>query len=98
MKYIVDIDGTICNNTHGDYENAQSFVDRISYLNSLYEAGNEIHYWTARGSNSGLNWLELTVSQLKQWNVKYTSVKVGKPAYDVWIDDKAFNANTYSYK
>ena len=98
MKYIVDIDGTICNNTHGDYENAQPFIDRINYFNSLYEAGNEIHYWTARGSNSGLDWLELTVSQLKQWNVKYTSVKVGKPAYDVWIDDKAFNANTYSYK
>ena len=82
MKYIVDIDGTICNNTYGDYENAQPFVDRISYLNSLYDNGNEIHYWTARGSNSGLDWLELTVSQLKQWNVKYASVKVGKPAYD----------------
>jgi len=98
MKYIIDIDGTICNNTHGYYENAQPFIDRISYLNSLYDNDNEIHYWTARGSNSGLDWLELTTNQLKQWNVKYTSVKVGKPAYDVWIDDKAFNADTYSYK
>lgn len=98
MKYIVDVDGTICNNTHGEYNLAQPFADRIDYFNSLYDVGHEIHYWTARGSNSGLDWLELTIKQLQQWGVRYTSAKVGKPAYDVWIDDKAFNANTYLYK
>jgi hypothetical protein len=98
MKYIVDIDGTICNNTYGKYDIAQPFVDRINYFNGLYDAGHEIHYWTARGSNSSLDWLELTMKQLQQWGVRYTSAQVGKPAYDVWIDDKAFNANTYLYK
>lgn len=98
MKYIVDIDGTICNNTYGDYANAQPKMNRIEYFNQLYDAGNEIHYWTARGSNTGIDWTVLTVQQLVDWNVKYTTAKTGKPAYDVWVDDKAFNSETYSYE
>jgi hypothetical protein len=95
MKYIVDIDGTICTNTSGDYTNAEPYLQRIEYFNMLYDAGNEIHYWTARGGNSGKDWLELTLEQLNNWGVKYTTAKTGKPAYDVWIDDKAFNVGTY---
>jgi hypothetical protein len=95
MKYIVDIDGTICTNTNGDYPNAEPYMTRIEYFNGLYDAGNEIHYWTARGSNSGKEWLELTLKQLNDWGVKYTTAKTGKPAYDIWIDDKAFNVDRY---
>ena len=95
MKYIIDIDGTICTSTNGDYPNAEPYKQRIEYFNMLYEAGNEIHYWTARGSNTGKDWLELTLQQLSNWGVKYHSAKTGKPAYDVWIDDKAFNVGTY---
>jgi hypothetical protein len=95
MKYIVDIDGTICTPTNGDYVTAEPYLQRIEYFNMLYDAGNEIHYWTARGSNSGKDWLELTLEQLNNWGVKYTAVKTGKPVYDVWIDDKAFNVGTY---
>ena len=91
MKYIIDIDGTICNNTYGDYDIAEPFVERIAYLNSLYDLGHEIHYWTARGSNTGTDWTRLTLAQLKEWGVKYTTAKLRKPAYDVWVDDKAFN-------
>lgn len=95
MKYIVDIDGTICNNTHGDYENAIPFKNRIKHFNRLYDEGHEIHYLTARGSNSGLDWAELTYKQLSDWGVKYHSLKLGKPSYDYWIDDKAINADRY---
>lgn len=98
MKYIVDIDGTICRSTNGDYPNSVPFIDRINYFNALYDQGHEIHYWTARGRNSGINWNELTYFQLQQWNVKYTSLKLDKPSYDVWIDDKAINADAYTYK
>lgn len=91
MKYVIDIDGTICTNTYGDYEYAEPFVDRIAYLNSLYDKGHEIHYWTARGSNSGIDWETFTLKQLKDWGCKYTTAKVGKPAYDIWVDDKAFS-------
>mgnify|MGYP003653967551 FL=1 len=95
MKYIVDIDGTICTTTNGDYPNAEPYLLRIEHFNMLYDAGNEIHYWTARGSVTGKNWDELTLMQLNNWGVKYSSVKTGKPAYDIWIDDKAFNVGTY---
>ena len=95
MKYIVDIDGTICTVTNGDYLNAEPYLLRIQHFNMLYDAGNEIHYWTARGSVTGKNWDELTLKQLNDWGVKYTSAKTGKPAYDIWIDDKAFNVGTY---
>ena len=95
MKYIIDIDGTICTLTNGDYAEAEPYLFRIKHFNNLYDAGNEVHYWTARGSNSGKDWLELTLQQLNDWGVKYTTAKTGKPTYDVWIDDKAFNVGTY---
>lgn len=95
-KYIVDIDGTICTSTtNGDYNSAKPLYDRIEHFNKLYESGNEIHYWTARGSSSGKNWVELTHTQLKNWGAKYTSLKLGKPTYDIWIDDKAINVEEY---
>ena len=48
--FVFDIDGTICTNTFGKYELAQPFKERISYINDLYEHGNVIKYFTARGS------------------------------------------------
>lgn len=95
MKYMVDIDGTICTITNGEYRNAKPFKDRIHHFNQLFDQGYEIHYWTARGGNTGLDWSELTHQQLQEWGVKYTSLRLGKPSYDVWIDDKAINVETY---
>ena len=37
---------------------------RIIYLNLLYDSGNEIHYWTARGSVTGIDRKQLTENQL----------------------------------
>ena len=96
MKYIVDIDGTICTITEKNgYANAKPYGHRIEYFNHLYDQGHEIHYWTARGGSSGIDWTELTKLQLFDWNVKYTSLQLGKPSYDVWIDDKAHNVDEY---
>ena len=92
---MVDIDGTICTATEGDYHSAQPYVLRIDRMNKLFDDGHEIHYYTARGSKSDLDWSELTKRQLESWNVKYTSLRLGKPQYDIWIDDKAFNSEVY---
>lgn len=89
--YFVDIDNTICKTNGSDYKNSTPFEQRIEKINKLYEAGHEIHYWTARGSNSGIDHSILTKAQLDRWGCKYTSVKTGKPSYDIWIDDKAIN-------
>lgn len=100
MKYIIDIDGTICTKTNSEYEKAEPLLDRIFIINSLYDEKNEIHYWTARGSSSGKDWTEFTKNQLSNWGCKYNTLKLGKPTYDIWVDDKAlsdvefFNSNT----
>lgn len=95
MKYIIDIDGTICTNTNGQYDTAQPIESRILHFNQLYQQGHQIHYWTARGSQSGLDWTEVTHQQLKLWGVLYHELKLGKPSYDHWIDDKAQNVEIY---
>ena len=69
--YVIDIDGTICSNTYGDYENAVPFNNRISYVNYLYNQGNIIKFFTARGSGTGIDWEAKTRKQLNDWNVSF---------------------------
>ena len=44
MKYIVDIDGTICTHDSPDtpYDQARPIKDRIHFFNQLFDAGHEI--------------------------------------------------------
>lgn len=95
MKYIVDIDNTICKSIDSDYTKSTPYLDRIEKINKLYDEGHEIHYWTARGGNSGKDWSELTQTQLGLWGCKYHLLRTDKPSYDVWIDDKAINSESY---
>jgi len=97
--YMVDIDETICITPKIDgkphYHLAKPMQYRIDMINQLYDDGNTIIYWTARGSSSGINYLELTQKQLSEWGVKAHDVRVGKPSYDIWIDDKAFSDKAF---
>lgn len=90
MKIIyVDIDETICTTPNSrNYEDALPIFENISKINSLYDKGNTIVYWTSRGSRKQINWFELTESQLFKWGVKYHELRVDKPYYDLFIDDK----------
>ena len=90
MIVYVDIDETIC-----FYEGARDYPDavpnkaNIAKINKLYDDGHNITYWTARGSLTKLDWLQLTIDQLEGWGCKYHKVSVGiKPAYDLLICDK----------
>lgn len=103
MKYIVDIDGTICTNTDGKYELADPIRDRIEKINRLYDEGNQITYLTARGmgrygNNADLArkmFYELTANQLAEWGCKYHKLIVGKPSGDYYIDDKGINSDDF---
>ena len=95
--YIFDIDGTICENTNGKYELALPFKLRINFINRLYDEGNIIKYFTARGSTTGLDWFEFTESQLKKWGAKYHELILGKPDGDIFIDDKGYNCNNWLF-
>jgi len=94
MKRIyVDIDGTICTITpDGNYANALPIPENIAVINGLYEKGHRIIYWTARGTETGINWLHVTREQFEKWGVKYHGLEFYKPTYDLFIDDKAINA------
>jgi dTDP-glucose 4,6-dehydratase len=93
MIIYVDIDGTICTTTlDNDYSKATPILDRIEKINHLYDGGNTIIYWTARGSVSGIDWQELTENQLKQWGAKHHDCKLGKPHFDLYVCDKVNNA------
>lgn len=95
MIYIIDIDNTICKTHMSDYTSADPYIERINKINELYDSGNVIIYWTARGGSSGIDWSELTKTQLKKWGCKYSELRMGKPSYDVWVDDKAFNSEEW---
>ncbi len=91
----VDIDKTICTGPPEsdplNYLRALPYETRIEAINDLYDAGHAIVYWTARGTKSGINWYDETYKQLKEWGCKFHQLKMGKPVYDMFIDDKAFN-------
>ena len=89
MKIFVDIDNTICKTEGTDYQDAEPIMENIKKINKLFEDGNEIKYWTARGSVSKLNFYDLTLNQLEKWGCKFHTLSVGeKPYYDLLICDK----------
>lgn len=95
MRYIFDIDNTICITTGSDYYNSTPMMFRIEVINGLYAAGHDVVYWTSRGMASGKNWEAFTKEQLDKWGCKYSELLFNKPMYDVWVDDKAFNDSDF---
>lgn len=90
MKIIyVDIDETICTTPQNrKYEDAEPIFSNIEKINELYDKGNTIVYWTSRGSRKQINWYEFTYKQLLLWGAKFHELRVDKPYYDLFIDDK----------
>jgi len=104
MKYVVDIDGTICTLiSNGNYEEAFPISSHINKINKLYDEGHQIIYLTARGmgrfdNNSYLAekmFYELTANQLNEWGCKYHKLILGKPSGDFYIDDKGINSDDF---
>lgn len=96
MTYVFDIDGTICTLTDSDYPNAQPIPERIETVNALYDEGHTIIFQTARGMGRTHNnapaateiFYAFTHQQLTDWGVKFHSLFLGKPAADIYVDDK----------
>ena len=90
MIYAFDIDGTICTDTKGNYEKCKPYNDVIKKINDLYKK-HTILLFTARGTNSGRDLYDFTKDQVDSWGVKYHNLILGKPHFDILIDDKALN-------
>lgn len=96
MVIYIDIDNTICESKDTtDYSKSTPIEKNIKKANKLYDDGHTIIYWTARGSITGINWRKLTKQQLKVWGVKYHKLKMNKPYYDLFIDDKNLNTKDW---
>ena len=94
MIYGFDIDGTVCS-TNCDYNDAVPYNEVIIKINQLYDDGHEIIFFTSRGYKSGKDWYDFTKRQIDNWGIKYHKLILGKPQFDVFVDDKAINNLTW---
>ena len=95
--FCFDIDNTICKTIGNDYLKSIPIKKAVQVINLLYENGYEVKLYTSRymgrsqdnvsqAKKKGLNMLK---KQLKSWKIKYNSLHMGKPSFDLLIDDKS---------
>tara|TARA_Y100000590_G_C14964365_1_gene729943 strand:- start:8 stop:391 length:384 start_codon:yes stop_codon:yes gene_type:complete len=92
-----DLDGVLCNQTTGDYENALPNRHAIEVVNRLHTEGYRVIVHTSRfmGRANGDEaearriGFEFTRRQLEGWGVQFDALHLGKPRYDLLVDDRA---------
>jgi hypothetical protein len=104
MKKVLcfDLDGVICKTLNNNYKASKPIKKNIIFINKLFKKNYIIKIFTARfmgkfNDNIFLakkKGLSLTKKQLKKWKVNYHYLIMGKPAYDLIVDDKAYGFNT----
>lgn len=95
QRFVFDIDGVIALKREDlDYAKAEPNERMIRIVNQLYEWGNEIILFTARGYVSGIDWYPVTKKQMEDWGVHYTELRMGKPNADFYVDDKMIGVDT----
>lgn len=102
--YAFDLDDTLCTREDGvehlgpdKYRYCHPIPTMIEKLNKLYDEGNTIYIYTARGMgqfNGDLvkvynSLYVLTLNSLEEWGIKHHGLIMGKLHYDYLIDDKA---------
>jgi len=95
--FCFDIDNVICTTKGRNYFKAQPKKKTIKIINNLYENGHYIKVFTARfmGRNKDNKkrayqaGYKKTFNQLKKWNLKFHKLIMGKPSFDICVDDRA---------
>lgn len=88
-RFVFDIDGVIAKlQPQLAYDKTGPNEKMVQIINKLYDYGNEIVLFTARGYVTGVDWSEITKKQLGDWGLKYHQLLFGKPNADYYIDDK----------
>jgi hydroxymethylpyrimidine pyrophosphatase-like HAD family hydrolase len=94
--FCFDLDNTICFTSGADYESSIPDTDMIQAINSAYNSGHRIIISTARGSVTGIDYYELTRSQLEKWGLNYHELYVGSKIHaDYYIDDKNLSIDEF---
>ena len=94
-----DIDNTICKTIKKQYSSSKPYKDVIKKINQLYDMGYYIKIFTARYMGrcnedvTKVNKIgyKKTKNQLIRWNLKFHELIMGKPSYDILVDDKEIN-------
>ena len=93
MIYVVDIDGTICDTPVGQYEKSEPMMDRIEKLNKIYDEGNSIIFYTARGmgrfKGDGIK------DVITSTSFPHLELRMGKQHAHYFIDDKGINSEDF---
>ena len=92
-----DLDNTICTTISNNYKKSKPKRRVISFINKLYDEGYFIKIFTSRYMGRGKDIISSakrmdsgnTKKQLKSWGLKYHKLILGKPSYDILIDDKS---------
>lgn len=93
-RFVFDIDGVIAKfDASLQYDRSLPNQPIIDVINRLYDMGNEIILFTARGYVTGVDWTEVTRKQLSRWGLKYHELHFGKPNADYYVDDKNLDMN-----
>lgn len=93
-RFVIDIDGVIAKfDPNLDYASADPNEPMIKAINKLYDMGNEIIIFTARGYVTGKDWRTVTEDQFARWGLKYHELHFGKPNADYYVDDKMLDMN-----
>ena len=94
-----DIDETICKTKNKNYKSAKPIKSKIKLINKLYNQGYRIKIFTAifMGKSNGIifaikkKYYNETFNQLVSWGLKFHELVIGKPVFDIFVDDKAYN-------
>ena len=98
--FLIDIDGTICDDIKNEdshlYPQADYFPNALTIINKWYDEGNVITFFTARESKDR----EVTENWLFEKGFKYHALVMDKPRINdgeeyVWIDNRKVRAITY---
>jgi uncharacterized HAD superfamily protein len=92
MVIIVDLDGVICTEER-TFERplAKPKAGAREGIRLLRSQGHVIIIYTAR------SWAEyrMTIDWLQRNEIEYDSLMMGKPIYDVWLDDRAIRLESW---
>ena len=82
QKIFITPEDVICSVELG-WEKAIPFFDAINHVNTLFNAGHEIFFWT---NSTDDKILETIKKKLDSWSVSYNDIGMGKPNYTMFID------------
>lgn len=92
MRYVFDLDNTLCVTEGMDYANAKPIPERIAAVTRLFELGHHVTIDTGRAAEHKA----LTMDQLRRWGPTCHVVRVGqKPPAEVYVDDRAEHPDTF---